>query len=202
MSRSTVDLALLPQGTYNVILSDPPWQYYGDLNKDQAAGKHYQLMSLASLKQMPVANLMAPKAVHLMWTTSSQLANSIELLKAWGCHYRGVFQIWVKTTNDGKIISGQGARPSFTKPTTELLLIGSTKEKGRTLPIFSENMSQVVLAPRPDNVHSRKPEIFRQNIDKLFGSDVRKLELFARGHAHQGWDSFGNEVEEDDLIWL
>ena len=29
---------------YNIIYADPPWYYYGDPNKNAAAGKHYPLM--------------------------------------------------------------------------------------------------------------------------------------------------------------
>lgn len=187
----TRDFSDLKPG-YQVVYADPPWLYYGDPNKDQAAGKHYQMMSPEELRALPVKDILAKKAVVLMWTTSSKMAEAIELLKAWGCFYRGVFQVWVKTSKSGNIIHGQGARPSFTKPTAEYLLVGSTQAKGKTLPIFSEKMPNVVLSERPENVHSRKPAVFRSNIEELFG-EVQRVELFAR-EAPAGWDAWGNEV--------
>jgi hypothetical protein len=35
----------LPPATFDVILADPPWSYYGDPGKWAAAGRHYSLMS-------------------------------------------------------------------------------------------------------------------------------------------------------------
>ena len=177
---------------YEIVYADPPWKYYGDPDKDQAAGKHYECMSFDALASMPIRKIMAPKAVMFMWATSAKLSDACSLFTEWGFFYRGVFQVWVKTSMGGAIIHGQGVRPSFTKPTAEYLLVGSTEEKGRTFPINTEAMPNVVLAPRPNNVHSKKPGIFRDNIVELLG-DRPRVELFAREES-AGWDVFGNEV--------
>jgi len=182
---------------YQIIYADPPWKYYGDPNKSQAAGKHYDCMTFEELSELPVRSIFDKKAVMLMWTTSSKMDESIALIKSWGMYYRGVHQVWVKTTNSGKIINGQGARPSFTKPTCEYLLIASTIKAGRIFPIFSENMANVVLEARPNNIHSRKPAIFRENIVTLFGNDLKKVELFARQNF-QSWDAWGNEIATNE----
>lgn len=176
---------------YNIVYADPPWSYYGDPNKDQAAGKHYKLMSDNEIWSMPVRKICSEKAVLFLWATSPRLDAAIETVKRWGFHYRGIAWVWVKTTNAGKIINGQGVRPSFVKPTVELVLVGSTEKKGRTFPLLTESMSNVILAARP-NKHSKKPEIFRQMITDLLG-DRKRIELFARNSA-PGWDLFGNEV--------
>lgn len=177
---------------YNIVYADPPWSYYGDPNKDQAAGKHYKLMSDNEIWSMPVRKICSEKAVLFLWATSPRLDAAIETVKRWGFHYRGIAWVWVKTTNAGKIINGQGVRPSFVKPTVELVLVGSTEKKGRTFPLLTESMSNVILAARPNNKHSKKPEIFRQMITDLLG-DRKRIELFARNSA-PGWDLFGNEV--------
>lgn len=177
---------------YNIVYADPPWSYYGDPNKDQAAGKHYKLMSDNEIWSMPVRKICSEKAVLFLWATSPRLDAAIETVKRWGFHYRGIAWVWVKTTNAGKIINGQGVRPSFVKPTVELVLVGSTEKKGRTFPLLTESMPNVILAARPNNKHSKKPEIFRQMITDLLG-DRKRIELFARNSA-PGWDLFGNEV--------
>jgi N6-adenosine-specific RNA methylase IME4 len=177
---------------YQIIYADPPWKYYGDPNKDQAAGKHYDCMTVDEICDLPVKDIIHSKAVCLMWATSTKMPESLRVMESWGFHFRGVHQVWVKTTKDGKIIHGQGVRPSFVKPTVEYLLIGATTKKGRTLPILTESMPNVVLAGRPGNKHSKKPDKFRDSIVDLFG-DVKRIELFARNTA-QGWDSWGNEV--------
>ena len=183
----------LPLNSYQIVYADPPWDYYGDPNKSQAAGKHYSLMSIEELSALPVSSIMAKRSILLLWATCPKLDVAIDLIRAWNLTFRGVFHNWVKTTQAGKIIAGQGARPSFTKPTSELLLVASTVPKGRPIQILDEGMAQVVAVARPGNIHSRKPQICRTNIETLYGPDVRKIELFART-AHPGWDAWGNQV--------
>lgn len=189
----------LPLSSYDIVYADPPWDYYGDPNKSQAAGKHYDLMTLEELAAMPVKSIMKKRSILLLWATCPKLDVAIDLIRLWGLTYRGVFHNWVKTTKGGKIITGQGARPSFTKPTSELLLVASTVPKGRPLAVLDEAMAQVVALPRPNNVHSRKPEECRNNIDQLYGPSTKKIELFART-AHPGWDAWGNQVPLGDDV--
>lgn len=177
---------------YEVIYADPPWKYYGDPNKDQAAGKHYSCMSLEDICALPVRDIKANKAVLLMWTTSAKLQDALEVMSAWDFFYRGIHQVWVKTTKEGKVINGQGVRPSFIKPMAEYLLIGGTAKKGRVLPLLTESMPNVILHPRPGNIHSKKPDVFRDMITELFG-DKKRIELFAR-QTFDGCDCWGNEV--------
>jgi len=194
---------------YHVIYTDPCWSYYGDPLKDQAAGKHYDLMTLDQLSKLPVNKLAAKPCVMFMWATCPKLDNAVDLMRAWGFHFRGVAYVWVKTTKNGKIISGQGVRPSFVKPTTEIVifgtskeieeetsdnsefvLVGSTQKFGRSLPLLTESQGQVVLAPR--GRHSEKPKEVRKRIEDLFG-ECSRLEMFAREHP-AGWDAWGNEA--------
>jgi site-specific DNA-methyltransferase (adenine-specific) len=182
---------------YQVIYADPAWKHYGSETKDQAAGKHYSCMSAEELAALNVRERWAEKnAVLFMWATCPLLDVAIATLKAWDFHYRGVAFIWVKTNQAGKIISGQGVRPTHVKPTTELVLFGSTQKVGRALPLMTEAMGQVVLAPRPQNVHSRKPPEVRRRIEELLGPDVSKIELFAR-ERFPNWDAWGNELSEE-----
>lgn len=177
---------------YKIILADPPWSYYGDPNKDQAAGKHYDLMSYEDLTKLEVRKIASKTSVIYMWTTGSHLQTAMNLMNAWGFFYRCVGHIWIKTTLAGKIIHGQGVRPSFIKQMSELMLIGSTHQRGRPLELMAENIPQVVLAARPGNVHSKKPDIFRKLITDTYGN-VKRVELFCRT-PEAGWDAWGNEV--------
>ena len=179
-----------PRRDYRVVYADPPWSYYGDPNKDQAAGKHYALMSTEAICALPVASVVRTPAVLMLWATSPQLDQAMRVMDAWGFHYRGVAYVWVKTRKDGGIINGQGIRPSFTKSTTELVLVGSTQAKGRPLPVLDEGQGQVVLAPRGE--HSEKPSVVRARIRALF-PPVPRLEMFARQRI-SGWDAWGDGV--------
>ena len=112
------------------------------------------------MAQLPVASIAARPSVLFLWSTSPQLEAAIHVLRAWGFHYRGVAWVWVRTTKSGAIIHGQGVRPSATKHTTEFVLCGATRPRGRPLPVLDEGMGQVVLAPRPGPAggrHSAKP---------------------------------------------
>lgn len=179
-----------PTGKFSVIYADPPWSYYGDPTKDQACGKHYACMTDEELAGLPVRDLCCDDSVVLVWATCPRLDSAIRLISAWGLQYRGIPFIWVKTSKDGKIINGQGVRPTITKPTCELLLAGSINKRGRPLPVLNESMGQVVLAPR--GRHSEKPHVVRDKIVGIFG-DVPRIELFSR-HQCDGWHSWGNEV--------
>lgn len=182
----------LPLSAFSVIYADPAWGYYGDPNKDQAAGKHYTCMTPEELAALPVRSLMARRSVLLCWATCPKLDLAIDTIRAWGLHYRGIAKVWVKARADGGIINGQGVRPTVTKPTTELLLAATKEKKGRPLPILDEGMAQVLVAPRPGGRHSAKPESVRRDIERLFG-DVSRVELFAR-EVYPGWSSWGDEV--------
>jgi N6-adenosine-specific RNA methylase IME4 len=58
---------------------------------------------------------------------------------------------------------------------------------------LDRTVRQVLLSPR--EYHSKKPDVIRENIVRLFG-DLPRIELFARQKV-EGWDSWGNEVESD-----
>jgi N6-adenosine-specific RNA methylase IME4 len=178
--------------TYDVVLADPPWSYYGQQDKWAAAAKFYDLMSDEDLMDFDIWKFLKPNGVFFMWVTSPRLDFGIDLLRHWGLHYRGVAFVWVKTKKDGVTpIGAQGVRPSVVKPTSEFVIVGSTKAKGRPLPLSDEGVAQTVLAPRQE--HSRKPEDVHERINRLY-PNLQKIELFAR-RPYPGWSVWGNEVD-------
>jgi N6-adenosine-specific RNA methylase IME4 len=180
----------LPAGTFDIVYADPPWFYYGSQIKDAAAAKHYPLMSQEDLARLPVRSIMSKRAALFMWATGPRLDFALDLIARWGLHFRGVAYVWVKTNRRGNIISGQGVPPTFTKPTTEFVLSATTMAAGRPFPILDLAQSQVILHPR--GLHSEKPPLFRELIEKLCG-DRQKIELFARTRA-PGWQSWGADL--------
>lgn len=151
-------------------------------------------MSQEDLAALSVRDILTKKAAVFMWATGPRLPYAIELIARWGLHYRGVAYVWVKTNRRGEIIAGQGVPPTFTKPTTELLLAATTNRTGRPFPIRDLAQAQVVLQQR--GLHSEKPEIFRERIEALCGKRPR-IELFAR-RTVPGWDTWGAEVGKLD----
>ena len=181
-------------GRYDLIYADPPWPMWGDPNKNAAAGKHYDLMTLDQIKQMPIKSLFRDKGALFLWATCPRLDIAMDTIKAWGMHYRGIAFIWVKTRKDGEIIHGQGVPPTATKPTSEVCLLATTNKQGRPFPLTSHNTPQVILHPR--GRHSQKPSTIRRHIEQLYG-DRPKIELFAR-QSSNGWDGWGNEFPGEE----
>jgi N6-adenosine-specific RNA methylase IME4 len=179
---------------YQVILADPPWDYYGSTDNMGDAAKHYLLMKNEDIFAMPIRDTFLDNpGVMFLWATCPKLDVAIDTLKKWGLHYRGVAFVWVKTTLQGIPIKATGVRPSFVKPLVELVLIGSTDKKGRTLPLSSESVVQTIFAPRAE--HSRKPKEVFEKISLMY-PNVKKLEMFARGKAHDStWSVWGNEAK-------
>jgi len=190
VARAHDRLPPFPTKTYDIVYADPPWYYYGSQIKDAAAAKHYPLMRQEELVELPVRSIMSKRAALFLWSTGPRLNFALDLIQRWGLYYRGVAYVWVKTNRKGEAIRGQGVPPTFTKPTTEFVLVASTVPTGRPFPILDFGQAQVVMEPRAE--HSRKPSIFRKHIEELCGRRSR-IELFARESA-RGWDAWGAEV--------
>lgn len=184
--------ARFPDRIYKIVYADPSWNYYGDPNKDAACGKHYDTMTLEEICLLPIKSIMDKKSALFLWATCPKLHYAFEAIKAWDLYYRGVAFIWAKCRRDGKLIHGQGPRPTFTHPTSELVLVATPNKYGRPFKILDESMGQVIVAPRTRK-HSEKPPIFRDKIVELCG-DLPRIELFAR-EKFDGWDGWGKEYK-------
>jgi N6-adenosine-specific RNA methylase IME4 len=184
---------------------DIPWKYYGSPTKDQAAGKHYDCLTDAEIFDLPVQEVLLPKSILFLWATGPKLDVALHALSCWGLWYRGIAFDWVKTTNAGNPINGQGGRPSLIKHAGELVLWASPQAKGRPLPIkdegmaswIFENVQDYVFESRPGNVHSRKPETVQDRIEALIDAPYPWLELFGR-RKRENWEVFGNQIEGED----
>ena len=177
-------------GKYDLVYADPPWPMYGDGQKNAAAAKHYDLMTLDAICDLPVRALFRDQGALFLWATCPRLDIAMSAIKAWGLHYRGVAFVWVKCRKDGAIIGAQGVPPTATKPTTELCLLATTCKRGRPLKLQSSKVSQVIVATR--GKHSEKPSEARDRIVEVYG-DRPRIELFARTKT-SGWNVYGNEV--------
>lgn len=164
----------LPEGVFDVVYADPPWEYY--LNLRSSPDSHYGTMSMEALCDIKVP--FAEDAILFLWTTNAQLENAFTLLKAWGCMYKSHL-VWVKNRfGTGSYFRGQH----------ELLLLAV---KGNVpCPLEENRPSSVVLADVEE--HSKKPDQVRLLIQKMF-PNRKYLELFAREKT-DGWESWGNEL--------
>jgi N6-adenosine-specific RNA methylase IME4 len=170
---------------YSVILADPPWTFatYSRKGKGRSAEAHYDCMSLADLKALPVADWAAPDCALFLWATDPSLPQALGVIEAWGFAYKTVAFTWAKTTKDGAGFPiGCGY---WTRANPEQCLLATRGRPQR----LSRAVPQLILAPRRE--HSRKPDQVYERIEALVPGPY--LELFARA-PRAGWHAWGNEV--------
>lgn len=179
----------LPAGKYRVIYADPPWKYgdsqavKGDYGTGTgAANSHYPSMSLSELKALDIPELSTENAVLFLWATCPLLEDALELCRAWGFTYKAQF-VWDKVKHN---------MGHYNSVRHELLLICT---RGSCTPDNVKLFDSVQSIERAE--HSRKPEEFRAIIDTLYPHGPR-IELFRRGDVPDGWETWGNEAEEQD----
>ena len=182
----------LPQGPYEIVYADPPWEYSKSQHRKTADGwtssggaaSHYGTLSDEALCLLPAATIMDDNCLVFMWTSGPKLRSAITVGEAWGLNFITIGFVWDKL----RPIPG-----SYTLSQHEFVLIF---KKGR-IPSDrgARNIRQKVQEPR--GPHSVKPWEVRQRIVDMFPRQ-RKIELFARPHMSnidQGeWDVWGLEA--------
>lgn len=174
---------------YEIIYADPPWRY--DFSKDgkDKIENHYPTMSADDICNIKIES--SDNAVLYLWTTAPKLLEGLKVMVAWGFNYK-TNAIWDK----GYVGMGYWFRGQH-----ELLLVGT---KGKFSPPKDIERISSVLHSKKER-HSAKPTIIRELISKWY-PDKTKLEMFARPderidlwnkNTFDGWDVWGNEVEND-----
>jgi len=170
--------APLPAGCWDVLLADPPWPMPGRRGSGRSVVNHYPTMEIEQIAafELPVAN----DALLFLWAVNSMLPQALEILSVWGFEFQTQF-VWVKD----QIGLGHWNRTQH-----ELLLLG--RRGSFPVPPPARRSSSVLAGKR--GAHSAKPESAHELIERMV-PDGRKLELFRRGPARPGWDSWGNQAE-------
>jgi N6-adenosine-specific RNA methylase IME4/ParB-like chromosome segregation protein Spo0J len=166
----------LPEGPFELIYADPPWQL-GNPNGAHAPENHYP-----TLPNDEIANLRvpaAPSAVLFLWAVNCRLPQAFEVMRAWGFAYTTNLA-WVKPS------IGLG---NWTRNRHELLLVG--RRGNVALPDPEDRPDSVIEAKR--GRHSEKPARVYELLERMY-PQKSKLELFAR-RARHGWAAWGNQVE-------
>lgn len=60
----------------------------------------YPTVKLKQLKELDVNSIAADDCILFMWTTGPQMANAIELGKAWGFEYKTMAFVWDKMVHN------------------------------------------------------------------------------------------------------
>lgn len=176
----------LPEGEFDIIYADPPWDYKGQLQHagpgsadTGGAVRHYPTVKLNELKELNVKRIAAQDSLLFMWATSPHLDQAIDLGKSWGFDWATVAFVWDKVR----------VNPGFyTLSQCELCLV--FKHGRIPKPRGARNVRQLVSVKR--GPHSTKPEEVRKRIERMF-PDQRRIELFAR-KAVPGWQLWGLEA--------
>lgn len=179
---------------YKTILADPPWRFTNRTGKVAPEHKRlnrYDTLSLNEIMEIPVS-LAAGETSHLyLWVPNALLPEGLEVMKAWGFHYKSNL-IWHKIRKDGGP-DGRGVGFYF-RNTTEIILFG-IRGRMRTL---QPGRSQVNIIRTQKQEHSRKPDKLYEIIEEC--SPGPYLEVFARG-KRPGWDVFGNQADDYNIEW-
>jgi N6-adenosine-specific RNA methylase IME4 len=174
--QDIIENPVIPDGKYNVILADPPWQYQFSETQSREIENQYPTMSLDDISalELPIED----NAVLFLWATAPKLEEAFEVLNAWGFVYK-TCAVWDKE----KLGMGYWFRIQH-----ELLLVGI---KGDFKPPETENRYPSVFAS-PRSGHSSKPSIVYEMIEKMF-PNCKYMEAFARSNR-VGWMSWGNQL--------
>jgi N6-adenosine-specific RNA methylase IME4 len=167
--------APLPQGPFELIYADPPWQL-GGADSDRAPENHYPTMPLADIEALTVPA--AEDALLFLWAVSSLLPQAFAVMQAWGFDYRTSL-VWVKD----KIGLG-----SWVRHRHELLLVG--RRGSFPAPDPADRPDSVIEAAR--GRHSQKPACVYELLERMYPR-ASKLELFART-SRPGWSAWGNQL--------
>lgn len=172
------------KGEYEVIVIDPPWQYYEDEKYDNEfyIGRivaPYPTMTIPEIRNIKLPT--ASNCVLWLWTTHHFIWDAIELLRTWGFEYKAVL-VWDKE----KLGIGKTLRMQC-----EFCLVGF---KGS--PYWKLTNERDIIRESRTN-HSKKPESFYKLVEQLCTG--RKLDYFSR-KERIGWDSYGDEINSKEVI--
>ena len=174
---------------YDVIYADPPWTYNDKCHAgERGAGYKYDLMTVPEICALPIRDIAADNCVLFMWWVGPQPREALQVVDAWGFTLKNMTGFtWHKLTKNGHDHFGMG---HWTRGNVENVLIAVRGKPKRSC----AGVSQLVHAKVRE--HSQKPDEVKDQIFRLMGASVNRVELFARSKS-AGWDVWGNEVKCD-----
>jgi len=170
----------LPEGAFNVIYADPPWEV-GSIILDEKwtspLADKYETLSVDEIKAIEVDAFCGVNCSLFLWTTHTFLKQAFEVISSWGFKYHCCIT-WDK---------GRGWTQNGFHRRTEFCLFAykgliNIEQKGKAIPTIINEASRE---------HSKKPDIMYELIEN--NTPEPRIELFARG-KRDGWEVWGIEV--------
>jgi N6-adenosine-specific RNA methylase IME4 len=166
----------LPEGVFEVIAIDPPWNYGREYDPDGSrVANPYPEMNQSQLLELNPP--FAENSICFLWTTHAFIFDAKSLLDKWGFTYKATI-VWDKE----KI--GMGA---WLRMQCEFCLVGI---KGK--PMWNNTKYRDIIR-EPRREHSRKPDAFYEMVKEI--TIGRRLEYFSR-EKREGWEVFGNDTQK------
>ncbi len=167
----------LPEGKFATLVVDPPWKYGDSLpGPGRGAAKHYDVLHVMQVAELPVPDLAEPNAHLWLWTTNSFMDDALWLAKYWGFTHKTILT-WCKPQ------IGMGR---YLRNTTEHCLLSVRGKLPWQGPL---NIPSHFVAPRQQ--HSQKPQAAYDIIAQ--GSPGPRIDMFARAQR-DGFVAWGNEI--------
>lgn len=197
---------------YNVIYADPPWTYDNKKtggNMNSSAADQYTLMTNEDIANMPVAGLCEKDCILFVWATVPLMPEAFHVIEKWGFRYKTMLT-WRK-------VMSMGMGYWFRGQCEHLLVAVKGHPKAFRQQVC--NFYESEYDPTNDHLyqskagkHSQKPHYFRELIAKAVAVSFEKpekLELFARSregffpdYEYEGWDVYGNQVNNSIVLPL
>lgn len=167
---------------YGCIISDPPWPEIGGGKIKRGADRHYPVMSVKEIAELPVNQIAADDCHLYLWTTNNYLEDAFDVIKAWGFQYITLLT-WVKIGRPGlgQYFRGATEHVLFCRKGCPPYRLRDDGKRAQGLTYFE--------APRGE--HSVKPEHIHGWAEQI--SPGPYLEMFAR-RGRPGWDTWGLEA--------
>ena len=177
-----------PTGKFQIVYADPPWSFknYNNKTSNSNADHHYPCMNMEDIKKLPVKDLADKDCVLFMWCTDPLLNKQLEVIDSWGFNFKTVGFYWIKENKNQTKTRFWKGTGYWTRANPEICVLATIGKPKR----INFNVDKLVFATR--DIHSRKPQIFKDLIVKLCG-DIPRIELFARFKS-DGWKAWGDQL--------
>jgi len=171
-----------PDGPFNVLVADPPWQYEKRVNDATSRNQvGYPTMTQEEICVLDVASIAQDDCILWLWTTNAHMEQAHEVAREWGFTVKTILT-WVKPSiGMGDWLRGQ----------TEHCILAVRGKP--TIRLTGE--STVLYGPR--RAHSEKPEEFYALVEKICPGS--KCELFSRKNR-PNWKVWGGETGKLDGV--